>query len=61
VRPALGRFSHEAAIVDPTSGFVYLTEDDDELSRLYCFRPTGSDLNAGVLTAAFVDTQGFVS
>ena len=55
VRPALGRFSHEAAVVDPSSGFVYLTEDDDELSRLYCFRPTGQDLSAGLLTAASVD------
>ncbi|MCM8558445.1 alkaline phosphatase PhoX [Sphingomicrobium sediminis] len=27
---AMGRFSHEACAVDPASGMVYMTEDDDE-------------------------------
>ena len=31
VRPALDRFSHEAAAVDPVSGFVHLTDDADDL------------------------------
>lgn len=35
---ALGRFNHEAAAVDPASGFVYLTEDRDD-SLLYRFVP----------------------
>ena len=37
-RPALGKFVHEAAVVDPVTGFIYQTEDEDR-SRLYCFRP----------------------
>ena len=36
--PALGKFPHEAAVVDTDTGYVYLTEDDYE-SRLYRFRP----------------------
>ena len=35
---ALGRFNHEAACVDPVTGFVYLTEDRDD-SVLYRFIP----------------------
>jgi len=35
---AMGRFNHEAACVDPTTGFVYLTEDRDD-SVLYRFKP----------------------
>lgn len=34
----LGRFNHEAAVVDPASGIVYLTEDRDD-SLLYRFVP----------------------
>jgi secreted PhoX family phosphatase len=34
----LGRFSHEAAAVDPTTGIVYLTEDRGD-SRFYRFVP----------------------
>ena len=60
VRPALGRFVHEAAAVDPGSGFVYLTEDEDD-GRLYCFRPTGPDLGEGNLFAASVDAQSHVT
>jgi secreted PhoX family phosphatase len=35
---AMGRFNHEAACVDPGTGFVYLTEDRDD-SVLYRFKP----------------------
>lgn len=35
---AMGRFNHEAACVDPRTGFVYLTEDRDN-SVLYRFKP----------------------
>ncbi len=38
---ALGRFNHEAACVDPETGFVYLTEDRDD-SVLYRFIPNQS-------------------
>jgi secreted PhoX family phosphatase len=61
VRPAMGRFIHEAAAVDPKTGFVYLTEDDGE-GRFYRFRPSRwNDLSAGVLEAAFVAPDGAVS
>jgi secreted PhoX family phosphatase len=35
---AMGRFNHEAACVDPATGFVYLTEDRND-SVLYRFVP----------------------
>ena len=35
---AMGRFNHEAAVVDPATGTVYLTEDRDD-SVLYRFLP----------------------
>jgi len=35
---AMGRFNHEAACVDPTTGIVYLTEDRDD-GLLYRFLP----------------------
>jgi hypothetical protein len=35
---SMGRFNHEAACVDPSTGIVYLTEDRDE-SLLYRFIP----------------------
>jgi secreted PhoX family phosphatase len=61
-RPAMGRFSHEAVAVDPVTGWAYLTEDDDETSRFYRFRPRRSgDLSAGVLEAAWVAPDGQVS
>ncbi len=54
-RPAMGLFAHEAAVVDPRTGFVYLTEDDDK-SRFYRFRPwRNGDLSAGALEAASVN------
>jgi uncharacterized protein len=55
-RPALGRFAHEAAAVDPDRGHVYLTEDDGA-SLLYRFTPdTAGDLSSGVLEAAAAST-----
>lgn len=60
-RPALGAFSHEAAAVDPVTGWVYLTEDEGD-SRLYRFRPArATDLSEGVLEAAFVGPNGQVA
>jgi secreted PhoX family phosphatase len=57
-RPALGKFKHEAAAVDPATGFVYLTEDDYD-SRLYRFRPARrGDLSEGVLEAASLRPRG---
>jgi secreted PhoX family phosphatase len=61
-RPAMGAFSHEAAAVDTVTGYVYLTEDDDDDSRLYRFRPARpKDLSEGMLEAAFVAPNGQVS
>lgn len=52
VRPALGSFNHEAAVVDPATGHVYLTEDEPN-GRLYRFVPTRrGDLSRGSLFAA---------
>ena len=52
LRAALGSFNHEAAFVDPTTGHVYLTEDDPA-GRFYRFVPTTSgDLSSGQLYAA---------
>jgi secreted PhoX family phosphatase len=62
VRSAMGRFSHEAVAIDPVSGHAYLTEDADENSRFYRFRPrTAGDLSAGVLEVALVAADGAVS
>ena len=59
-RPALGTFIHEAAVVDPVTGYVYLTEDEDS-GRFYRFRPTRlGDLTAGQLEAASVAGNGHV-
>ena len=59
-RHALGTFAHEAAVVDPKTGFVYLTEDDSQ-GRLYRFKPTvRGDLSAGVLQAARVRADSTV-
>lgn len=52
VRPALGSFNHEAAVVDPVTGYVYLTEDEPN-GRLYRFIPSRrGDLSRGALFAA---------
>jgi len=49
VRPAMGRFNHEAATVDPVNRVIYLTEDASD-GALYRFRPTvWQDLTAGTL------------
>ncbi len=48
-RPAMGRFSHEAAAADPVRQVVYLTEDDPK-GRFYRFVPTTwGDLSRGRL------------
>ena len=50
--PALGRFNHEAAAVDPARRTVYLTEDERD-GLFYRFRPTiWPDLRRGVLEVA---------
>ena len=60
-RRALGVFMHEAAPVDPLTGFVYLTEDDYD-GRLYRFRPVRyGDLSEGTLEAAAVGAGGAVT
>lgn len=60
-RPALGVFAHEAAVVDPSTGWVYMTEDTDD-SRLYRFRPSQrTNLASGILEAAAVDAHGNVT
>ncbi|HVG05318.1 MAG TPA: alkaline phosphatase PhoX [Burkholderiaceae bacterium] len=56
----MGRFSHEAAAVDPATGYVYLTEDLRNASGFYRFIPTrtrgalGSLEDGGRLQAARV-------
>jgi uncharacterized protein len=61
VRPAMGRFSHEAAAIDPGTGIAYLTEDSGSDSRFYRFRPrTPGDLSQGVLEAAWWQADGSV-
>lgn len=64
VRPALGRFRHEAVAVDPREGRLYLTEDEED-GRWYRFTPRSAgaprlDLDAGTLEVARVE-QGRVS
>ena len=65
-RPALGRFKHEAATIDPELGCVYLSEDESD----GCFyRFVSSDVDAdgnlslteGELQVAVVDDVGGVS
>ena len=45
----MGRFSHEAVAVDPSTGFVYETEDAGSTSGFYRYRPNrrGSLLSPG--------------
>ncbi len=65
--PALGSFKHEAAVVDPVSKAVYLTEDSSTQSRFYRFVPAvwpdggRPDLTVGQLQVAQVDYQGGVT
>lgn len=48
-RPAMGRFTHEAAACDPARKVIYMTEDKPD-GCFYRFRPnTWGDLSEGVL------------
>ena len=59
-RPAMGTFNHEAAMEDPVTRAVYLTEDAVS-GRLYKFVPTtAGNFSAGQLYAASV-TSGVIS
>jgi uncharacterized protein len=53
---ALGRFNHEAAAVDPRTGWVYLTEDRED-GLLYRFQPRtpGRLVEGGRLQALAID------
>lgn len=53
---AMGRFNHEAACVDPETGFIYQTEDRNE-GVLYRFLPTtpGKLADGGKLQAAAIE------
>lgn len=65
-RPALGRFKHEAATIDPDLGCVYLSEDEPD-GCLYRFVSDGIDdsghmsLDDGELQVAVVDEAGGVT
>jgi hypothetical protein len=59
-RPALGNFPHEAAAVDPKTGYVYETEDQGD-GCFYRFRPDRyGDLSSGVLEVAQVRADNTV-
>lgn len=54
---AMGRFYHEAVVIDPITGYAYQTEDRED-GCLYRFRPTQyGKLNAGVLEALVIKGQ----
>jgi secreted PhoX family phosphatase len=60
VRPAMGRFNHEAAAVDPVRQHVYLTEDMSD-GGLYRFVPSAyPDLTSGTLYV-LVEQSGSLS
>ncbi|WP_206664188.1 alkaline phosphatase PhoX [Thermomonospora catenispora] len=60
-RPALGRFTHEAAACDPVRQVVYLTEDKSD-GCFYRFRPdTWGDLSSGTLEVLVGSGTGKVS
>ncbi|MBM4361356.1 MAG: DUF839 domain-containing protein, partial [Deltaproteobacteria bacterium] len=65
-RPALGRFKHEAAAVDPVNHHLYLSEDEPD-GRLYRYVPDGltpegfADLTKGKLEVARVAEDGSVT
>ncbi|WP_066361296.1 alkaline phosphatase PhoX [Herbidospora mongoliensis] len=55
-RPAMGRFTHEAAAADPVRKAVYLTEDETN-GRFYRFVPTTwGDLSSGRLQVMVAGT-----
>jgi secreted PhoX family phosphatase len=59
--PAMGRWNHEAAAVDPDREQVYLTEDSP-VGLLYRYTPDAyPDLSAGRLEAAIVADDGSVT
>jgi len=61
VRPALGRWAHEAVAVDPDGEALYLTQDHPA-GLLYRFTPADyPDLSEGALEAAAVAADGAVS
>jgi secreted PhoX family phosphatase len=61
VRPAMGVFKHEAAVVDPVGKHAFLTEDLGD-GCFYRFRPDNyPDLSSGKLDAAVVDIDGKVT
>lgn len=45
--PALGRFTHEAAAIDPATGIVYLTEDRAEAGLYRCVPKVPGQLERG--------------
>jgi len=57
---AMGRFSHEAIATDPTTGYIYETEDARNISAFYRFKPANTSRtyrsleDGGVLQAAKV-------
>ncbi|MFI6784697.1 alkaline phosphatase PhoX [Micromonospora sp. NPDC050276] len=56
VRPAMGRFKHEAAAADPDRQVIYLTEDESN-GKLYRFIPnTWGDLSSGRLQVLVAGT-----
>jgi secreted PhoX family phosphatase len=60
VRPALGRFKHEAAAVDPGARRIYLSEDELD-GGFYRFTPSAyPDLRLGTLEIATVGSGGVV-
>ncbi len=64
---AMGRFNHEAAVVDPATGYVYMTEDRGD-SLLYRFIPKvpgklaeGGRLQALVLADGTADNRNWTT
>ena len=45
----MGFMRHEATAIDPSTGFVYLTEDNNDLSGFYRFVPTDNSKKLGSL------------
>ena len=61
VRPAMGVFKHEAAVIDPVGRYAFLTEDLGD-GCFYRFRPDSyPDLASGKLDVAVVGEDGKVS